>query len=95
METVGKRIIFYFCRHFVILQGDIEPTFTLLSSLKTDVTALQTQRGLGIFGQKLRHLTLLYRGFSGKIGKIEYLRRYFNRITISYKCGTWLIRFVS
>ena len=42
--------------------------------------------------KKRRHQTLLYSGFSGKI---EYLRRYFNRITILYKCGTWVIRFVS
>ena len=45
------------------------------------------------WSKKRRHQTLLYSGFSGKIGKVEYLRRYFNRITIPYKCGTWLIRF--
>ena len=45
--------------------------------------------------KKWRHQTLLYSGFSGKIGKMEYLRCYFNRLTTSYKCGTWLIRFVS
>ena len=38
--------------------------------------------------KKWRHQTPLYSGFSGKIGKMEYLRRYFNRLTTSYKCGT-------
>ena len=32
--------------------------------MQTDVTALQTQRGLGIFAKKPRHQTLLYSGFS-------------------------------
>ena len=44
--------------------------------------------------KKRRYQTLLHIGFSGKIGKIRYLRRCFNRMTISYKCGTWLILFV-
>ena len=35
--------------------------------------------------KKWLHQTLLYSGFSGKIGKTEYLRRYFNRLTASYK----------
>ena len=43
--------------------------------------------------KKWCHQTLLYSRFSGKIGKMEYLRRYFNRLMTSYKCGTWLIRF--
>ena len=38
--------------------------------------------------KKWRHQTLLNSDFSGKIGKMEYLRRYFNRLTTSYKCGT-------
>ena len=38
--------------------------------------------------KKWRHRTILYSGFSEKKGKMEYLRRYFNRITTSYKCGT-------
>ena len=61
---------------------------TVLKSLRSTeptlygvVTALQIQRGLDIFGQK----------FSGKIGKMEYLRRYFNRLTTSYKCGTCMV----
>ena len=32
IETVSNRIIFYFRGHFLIFQGDIEPTFTLLSN---------------------------------------------------------------
>ena len=43
-------MIFYFRGHFPIFRGDIQPTFTLL---ETNVTALQTQRGLGIFGEKM------------------------------------------
>ena len=52
--------------------------------LQTDVTALQTQRGLGIFGQKTAPSNSPVQRF---LWKIEYLRRYFNRIAISYKLG--------
>ena len=34
IDTVGNWIIFYFRGHFPIFQGDIESTFTLLSSCK-------------------------------------------------------------
>ena len=39
--------------------------------------------------KKRRHQTLLYSCFSGKIEYLRYLRRYFNRITMSYKCKTF------
>ena len=52
--------------------------------LQTDITAIQTQLGLGILAKKRHHQSLLYSTFSRKI---EYLRRYFSRMTLSHKCG--------
>ena len=95
IETVGNWIIFYFRGHFPIFQGDIEPTFTLLSSCKQMLQPFKHNVVWAFLAKKRRHQTLLYSGFSGKIRKVECLRRYSNRITTSYKCGTWLIRFVS
>ena len=86
---------FFFYGHFPIFQGDIEPTFTLLSSCKQMLHPFKHNVVWAFLAKKRRHQTLLCSGFSGKIGKIKYLRRYLNRITILYKCGTWLIRFFS
>ena len=95
IETVGNWIIFYFRGHFPIFQGDIEPTFTLLPSCKQMLQLFKHNVVWAFLAKKWRHQTLLYSGVSGKIGKMEHLRRYFNRLTTSYKCETWLIRFVS
>ena len=95
IETIGNSIIFYFRGYFPIFQGDIEPIFTLLSSCKQMLQPFKHNVVWAFLAKKWRHQTLLYSGFSGKIGKMEYLRRYFNRLTTSYKCATWLNRFVS
>ena len=70
-------------------------TFIFLSSCKQMLQPFKHNVVWIFLAKNRRHQTLLYSGFSGKIGKVEYLRRHFNRMTISYKCGTWLIRFVS
>ena len=75
-----------------MFQGDIEPTFILLPSCKQMLQPFKHNVVWAFLAKKLRHQTLLYSGFSGKIGKMEYLKRYFNRLTTSYKCGTWLIK---
>ena len=62
-------------------------TFILPSSCKQMLQPFKHNVVWGFLAKKRHNQTLLYSGFSGKI---EYLRRYFNRITILYKCGTWL-----
>ena len=76
------------------ISGRHRPHFHHSFFLQIDVTVLQTQRGFGTFGQKTAPSDSFVQPF---LWKIEYLRLYFKlyRITISYKCGTWLIRFVS
>ena len=61
--------IFYFRGHFPIFQGDIEPTFTLLSSCKQMLQPFKHNMVWAFLVKKWRHQTLLYNGFSGKIEK--------------------------
>ena len=69
IETVDNWISFYFCEHFPIFQGDIEPTFTLLSSCKQMLQPFKHNVVWAFLAKKRRHQTLLYSSFSGKIGK--------------------------
>ena len=53
METVGNWIIFFlFLWTFSNISGRHRTFFHPLVFLQTNITALQTQRGLGIFGQE-------------------------------------------
>ena len=58
--------------------------------LQTDVTAPLNTTWFGQFWPKPGAIKLSCTAVS--LGN-RILRRYFNRITISYKCGKWLIRF--
>ena len=58
----------------------MEPTFTIVSSCTQMLQPFKHNVAWAFLAKKLRHQTLLYSGFSGKIGKMEYLRRYFNRL---------------
>ena len=99
IEVAWKRLatesFFYFRGHFPIFQGDIEPTFTLLLSCKQMLQPFKHNVVWAFLAKKWRHQTFLHSGFSGKIGKMECLRQYFNGLTTSYNCRTWLIRIVS
>ena len=53
METVGNSIIFLFSWTFSNISRRHRTYVYPPVVLQTDVTALQTQRGLGIFGQKM------------------------------------------
>ena len=88
-QLVTKSFFFYFCGQFPIFQGDIKPNFTLLSSANKCYSPLNTT-WFGQFWPKPGAIKLSCTAvFLGN----RILRRYFNRITISYECGKWLIRF--
>ena len=81
-----------FSENRLLLDSNFKPTFTLLPSCKQMLQPFKHNVVWAFLAKRRRHQTLLYSDF---FEKIEYLRRHFNRITISYKYGKWLSRFGS